>query len=247
MRDVARLAVVTAVVVVLCMCMGIIDPSALWALLFGWLRYAGQSLPRVRYDWPRIGSAAVWLAMFAIGLHLFCRWFYRERTGGGLWRVRWTAMGVGLVMLMFATGTATVGIVHQVMFMRTGPKVYDYPRYYWEEREPEQAVGMCQDLLERARARGLPAAKILRADVEVSTTFGYPHAHYDLAGIDGPGAVIETLIMYPRDPEQLARDGVFVASGGKSWTEKGRTPREVFAELSRGAATRPTTGATRPG
>jgi hypothetical protein len=105
---------------------------------------------------------------------------------------------------------------------------------------------MCQDLLDRAQARGLPAAKILRADVEVSTTFGYPHAHYDLAGIDGPGGVIETLIMYPRDPEQLARSGVFVARDGKSWIEKDRTPREVFAELSRGAATRPTSATSRP-
>jgi hypothetical protein len=242
----ARPAVVTLMLVVLFTCAGIVDPSPVGALLFGWLRYARQSLPRVRYDWPRIGSAAVWLALFAGGLHLFCRWFYRERTGGARWRVRWTAIGVGLVIVMFATGTAAVGIVHQFMFLRTGPKVYDYPRYRWEAREPEQALGMCQDLLDRARARGLPAAQILRADVEVSTTFGYPHAHYDLAGIDGPGGVIETLIMYPRDPEQLARSGVFVARDGTSWIEKDRTPREVFAKLSRGAATRPTTPTSRP-
>jgi hypothetical protein len=203
----------------------------------------------VRYDWPRIGSAAVWLALFAVGLHLFCRWFYREQSGGARWRVRWTATGVGLVVVMFATGTAAVGIVHQVMFMRTGPKVYDYPQFRWQEREPEQAVWICQELLERAQARGLPAAKILRVDVEMSTGFGYPHAHYDLAGIDGPGGVIETLIMYPRDPEQLAQVGVFVASGGKSWIEKDRTPREVFAAVSGGATSRPTTAAaaTRPG
>jgi hypothetical protein len=241
MKGAARLAAVTVLVVVLCMCMGIIDPSAMWALLFGWLQYARQSLPRVRYDWPRIGSAAVWMALFAIGLHLFCRWFYRERTGGAAWRARWTAIGVGLVVVMFATGTAAVGIVHQFMFLRTGPKVYDYPRYYWEQDGPEHAMWMSEDLLERARRMQLPAAQILRADVEVSTAFGYPHAHYDLAGIDGPGGVIETLIMYPRDPEELARVGVFVAGGGKSWIEKGRTPREVFAALSIGAASRPTT------
>lgn len=245
-RTIGVLIAVWAVIVLLS-CAGVIDSSALEALLFGWLRYARQSLPRVRYDWPRIGSAAVWLALFAIGLHLFCRWFYRERTGGGQWRVRWTAMGVGLVMLTFATGTAAVGVVHQAMFLRTGPKVYDYPRYYWQDAEPEQAVWMCQDLLDRARAGRWPAAQILRADVEVSTSFGYPHTHYDLAGIDGADGVIETLIMSPRDPGELAKAGVFVAAGDKHWIEKGRAPREVFATLSRGAASRPTTmAATRP-
>lgn len=84
-------------------------------LLFGWIVFLGRVVPQASVP-P--GSVAVGLASLAIaGLlgHRLARWLWREmRPDAPPWRLRSTAIGVGVVLLMFACGMAATGAAHQV-------------------------------------------------------------------------------------------------------------------------------------
>src|SRR5438067_1454567 len=86
--------------------------QVLGALVFGWFGY---------------------VARVAAGLHGFLRWLCRE-TGGSeaRWKTRWTLSIVGVVVLMFAAGIATVGVAHQTAWLITGkrPLVEEHPSLY---------------------------------------------------------------------------------------------------------------------
>ena len=84
-------------------------------------------LPQVRPRWDLVASAAVYLGALAVGGLLFFRWLYRQSrpadgaAGTAAWRWRWTFAGLALVLLMFASGTAMIGITHQVTWLVRSP------------------------------------------------------------------------------------------------------------------------------
>lgn len=99
-----------------------IPPSTIVVKLFtGWVNYLVRVVPRTGFTWDGVLTGVVCLVLLIFGLHGFLRWLHGEicrqdgRTGD--WRFRWTASIVALVVLMFASGIATVGIVHQTTWL----------------------------------------------------------------------------------------------------------------------------------
>lgn len=111
-------------------CVGFILPFDIgFALLFGWVVYLFETLPQISVSVSGVLSAVICLGLLGAGLHAFLSWFYRslpqkeeDVEPRGPWQVRWTASLLGLFMLMFVAGTATVGFAHQTAWLVTSPE-----------------------------------------------------------------------------------------------------------------------------
>ena len=95
-----------------------IPPSTIVEKLFtGWVRYLARVVPRTALSSDGILTGVVCLVLLTFGLHAFLRWIYgeirREDGQPAAWKFRWTSSIVLVVVLMFASGIAAVGIVHQ--------------------------------------------------------------------------------------------------------------------------------------
>jgi hypothetical protein len=92
-------------------------------LAFGWIRYVTRVLPLVNFDWPTIGFACAVVAVFTVGLHAFFRWLAAavDSQSANTWKPRWTISIVAMSLLLFAAGTAFVGVVHQVTWLAQSP------------------------------------------------------------------------------------------------------------------------------
>jgi prepilin-type processing-associated H-X9-DG protein len=116
-----RLAWLIAAVVVGSLALAVIGMTAPILLIinigFGWIYFVLRVFPEVRPAWPGIVlSLLCALAVLALG-HWLARWLWRESMAGSSaapWRMRWTTSGLMLVLLLFASGIAASGVVHQV-------------------------------------------------------------------------------------------------------------------------------------
>ncbi|HEV3121484.1 MAG TPA: H-X9-DG-CTERM domain-containing protein [Isosphaeraceae bacterium] len=96
--------------------------EVLGSLLVGWWRFLGRVGPRVHVHLDGVFTALFCLVFLAIGTHRFLCWFCRHIPTHGQapicikrsWPVRRTAALLALVMLMFVTGLAAIGITHQL-------------------------------------------------------------------------------------------------------------------------------------
>lgn len=99
-------------------------------LLFGWVTYLREVLPRAAFN-PEIAiEALVALALAVFGLHRSLLWWARQRHGSSAqWRLGWTIKITSAVLLLFAISIAATGIVHQVGWLFRGePLIYDASR-----------------------------------------------------------------------------------------------------------------------
>ena len=74
-------------------------------------------------------STVVYVVLLAVGGHLFVRWLYREMRRADApteppppWKWRRTLGGLMVVLLMFAAGTAAVGVAHQTTWLVRSPE-----------------------------------------------------------------------------------------------------------------------------
>jgi prepilin-type processing-associated H-X9-DG protein len=102
-------------------------------LAFGWVLFLVRVVPQLSVRWDLLVSTAVYVVALAVGSHSFLRWLYREMKSAEsraetttqavpAWRWRWTIGGLTVVLLMFAAGTAAVGIAHQTTWLARSPE-----------------------------------------------------------------------------------------------------------------------------
>lgn len=100
----------------------VIEWRAPVALLFGWIPFLSRTLRRVTVDVDAIVYFAVLMVLFFVGLHLTARWFYvRVGSEKRLWKIRWTAILVVGVMMLFTSGIAVTGLIHQTSWIASSP------------------------------------------------------------------------------------------------------------------------------
>jgi hypothetical protein len=108
--------------------MGLFAPiDFIVALSVGWLWYLVRTLPEIQVARSGLTTAAVCLLLLLIGLHYFLGWLFREIRATATdqtmqfsrWKWRWTLSLVTGVILLFAAGTATVGMTHQLGWLIT--------------------------------------------------------------------------------------------------------------------------------
>ncbi|MGE3317170.1 MAG: hypothetical protein AB7O26_18795 [Planctomycetaceae bacterium] len=98
--------------------------KALNSVLFGWLLFLPDVVPRMTYDLPSLVLGPVAFLLFGAGLHLFIRKLTgacrsADNASSRRWKIRSSAAVVGLTIVAFAAGTSMVAIVHQVVWLTT--------------------------------------------------------------------------------------------------------------------------------
>lgn len=109
---------------------------AYFYLVAGWVMFFARVLPNVAIDWLSVGLAVACLIILVCGLHCFCAWLSREiasrkaaldpiakqePSAVPAWKWQTTLSIVGIIVLMFVAGIAAVGVVHQLIWLRTRP------------------------------------------------------------------------------------------------------------------------------
>ena len=101
-------------------------------LLTGWVNYIHPVFPNMHLRPAPIISALVYCLILLIGGHYFLKWLYREMQSANsdkkIWRWRWSINCLLVVLLMFTSGIAAVGVTHQTMWMLTSPEAnFSFP------------------------------------------------------------------------------------------------------------------------
>jgi hypothetical protein len=94
------------------------------AILFGWLIFLWRTLPRMAVDWPSVFVGCLALVLFTAGVHWAGRAWRRNVVDAPHWKFRWSLASVAVAFLLFASGIALVGIVHQTGWLLTSPQPY---------------------------------------------------------------------------------------------------------------------------
>lgn len=110
---------------VLLLALLIVSPIALEQLLLGWLYFPFRVLPQVTVDGPTALLGGVCLIAFPAGLHVTMRWLVGRTAEDPArpprrWTFRLTVAGTLLLLLLFAAGTAMVGVTHQLVWLVVG-------------------------------------------------------------------------------------------------------------------------------
>lgn len=119
MRPAFRAVGIVLVVLFLLVFLAVAEPlgDAAFALLFGWIRFASQVLPKVTVNPAGVGMALGCLVLAAVVGHRFCLWLRQ----GEPWRWRWTLSGLGGIVVLFAAGMAFTGVAHQAGWLLRSP------------------------------------------------------------------------------------------------------------------------------
>ena len=90
-------------------------------LLFGWVFYLAEVLPRTRFNLELLLSSLGALVLGTTGL----QWLMRTFCGRSRWPWRFTLAWCGVLIVMFGTSIAAVGIVHQIGWLFRLPQWVD--------------------------------------------------------------------------------------------------------------------------
>src|SRR5262245_509921 len=129
-----------AVVVGLCAVDGELAISA----VFGWLAFLSRVVPRLRPDPATVIVAIVAVVLFAAGVHALGRSWRRSTDGPG-WSVRCSVAVSVLVFVLFAAGTAMIGIAHQIGWLASSPEptwVTTLKRSTYDSANERRVLGM---------------------------------------------------------------------------------------------------------
>ena len=118
-------------------CIGLLPPPLFAAgyMLIGWILYLVRVLPQVELSVGGVVTAILCIA----GVLLLGHYVGRSFVAG--WKVRWTAAGTAIVVLLFVAGTAAVGITHQSVWIWKSDKPIAY--YGFRSRETANRI-KCQ-------------------------------------------------------------------------------------------------------
>lgn len=94
-------------------------------LLLGWIYFPLRTIPQMTIDWPTAILGTVCVLMFVVGLHFTASWFMqpadsRASIGTNRWTWRGTLVVSATLLVLFVSGTALVGGMHQVIWLLSG-------------------------------------------------------------------------------------------------------------------------------
>jgi prepilin-type processing-associated H-X9-DG protein len=161
------------------------------ALAFGWIVFPIRVLPRVTVDWPSVILGAAAVVLFALGVHWIGRSWRRSRPAVDrvppAWKIRWSLSVVAIVFLLFASGIAIVGTVHQVAWLATTDSHHkevlaNQPPPNWNIKQIGLAASTYHDMDGKLPPGGsfTPAGGMLHS----WETHILPYMWYDSRGID---------------------------------------------------------------
>jgi prepilin-type processing-associated H-X9-DG protein len=111
-----------------CLVMGAVPPPVvvIARLLVGWAFYLNHVTPQVTINWSGVFSGAICLIAILLLGHWIASWLWREthpsNSANPRWKPTWTAALTTIVVLLFLSGMAAVGIAHQSAWLATSDK-----------------------------------------------------------------------------------------------------------------------------
>jgi hypothetical protein len=142
-----RISMAVIAVFVLLTCVGgepLIESA--FHLAVGWIRHLVRVLPGVTIAWSGIALFAIALLAALCLAHGTTRWLWNDPSRP--WRWKWTLLGGVAVILMFVSGIAATGVVHQVGWMVRSP----VPLVLFGSRREISSRTPCADNLQRIGA-----------------------------------------------------------------------------------------------
>lgn len=120
-----------------------------FTIAVGWFGYLRRVVPAARVSWGGVATAVVCLAGVLVLGHATAAWLFAGRmaappgpgasadaagssAGAGVfrWKFRHTLTAVGVVVLLFVSGLATVGVAHQAVWLARSPEpIFRYRSY----------------------------------------------------------------------------------------------------------------------
>ncbi len=91
-------------------------------LLFGWLFYLKDEIPKVQVNPDACLLSLIVLALLVCVMHHFARWLHGHYRPDVQWRFRWTCQCLLGVIVLFVSGIALAGVVHQVNWLARSPE-----------------------------------------------------------------------------------------------------------------------------
>ncbi len=79
-------------------------------------------VPQINVNGGTVATAVLCLISLAVGLHWLLRWVCTAVRPEAVWRWRWTLGLLGLVVLVFVSGTAAIGVTHQAVWLFRSPE-----------------------------------------------------------------------------------------------------------------------------
>ncbi len=97
-------------------------------LIFGWIQFLGKVLPHIQPSLAIMLEGIGAILVLMVGTHLFLRWLFTNlrQPEDGLsdrrqWKLRWTATGLMIFVLMFITSISMTGLIHQTGWLAHEP------------------------------------------------------------------------------------------------------------------------------
>ena len=91
-------------------------------LVFGFTTHAGKVLPQVTVNWSSVGMMAACVGLSGFFGHRFCGWIWQANGRTEPWRLRWTAAGLALIVVMFGAGMSFTAVAHQTGWLLRSPE-----------------------------------------------------------------------------------------------------------------------------
>ena len=87
-------------------------------VLFGWIPFLRDVVPKVIWNWELIATGVICLAIFVWGFHRTAVWMRHGPSPTEVgWRWRWTVSVTVGVMLFFTATIAVIGVLHQGIWL----------------------------------------------------------------------------------------------------------------------------------
>ena len=120
-----EIVVVLGVIVLLCACAGFSPPLEFgFLILVGWGIFLANTVPKMTVEPAALAVGAAALVVLTILIDGLARWLYGGRPVGEgesprRWRFRWSLSVVATIVLLFASGIALIGLVHETGWLMT--------------------------------------------------------------------------------------------------------------------------------
>lgn len=173
----------------------------MFELAFGWLSYSVRVVP-ASVDLRGIAWFCGWLIALAVAQHMLVTRVTARMSPPRRWRPRDTAAALALLVTLFVAGMSIAGIGHQIGWLAKAEQ--PLTRSSWDTIQVA-GTNICLNLKAQRSTRGtFPLREILVG-----------HQIFHIVPVDLNDDEANAVLIFPRDGEQLARDGGLLCAATK--------------------------------
>ena len=179
--------------------------QAVFLVGFGFISYTASIVGSVRPGASAVLQFVVLLALLAVATHLLVRTTVGRMSPPRQWRLLDTVAVLGLLLMLFVAGMALGGIGHQIGWLARAEQ--PLTRSSWDTLRME-GQHICRRL--RSASAPNPEPVALRLPIPGDEPFY-------LVPIERTEGGARTVLIFPREPEELAREGGLLCHAAKDW------------------------------